>query len=172
MDRFLSEVERRAFVMAKMATKSAEEALDIVQDSMMGFVRRYSHKPESEWAPLFFTVLNSRIVDWHRRQAVRRRWQVFSRRDDDSLDPVASAADPRSVTPERALHSEDSGSAIQREVARLPDRQRQAFLLRTWQGFSVADAAKAMGCSEGSVKTHLSRALSTLRDALEEFHHA
>ena len=177
LNQFLAEVERRAFVIARAATRNADTALDIVQDAMLGFVRRYQHKPNAEWAPLFFTVLNSRIMDWHRRQGVRRRWKLpalLGRRGTgegggEDQDLIASAPDHQGVQPDRALHSDASGDAIRAAVEQLPPRQRQAFMLRTWQGLSVAETAAAMDCSQGSVKTHLSRAMHQLRESLEDF---
>lgn len=168
LDDFLTGVERRALVMAELATRDREEALDVVQDAMLAFVDRYGGHDPAEWAPLFHRVLQNRIRDWHRRQQVRRRWRVwFARDDEDDADPIEAAPDPHARTPEEAVALAGATDALLAALEALPTRQRQAFLLRTWEGLDVAETARAMGCSEGSVKTHLWRALQQLRDKLE-----
>ena len=169
---FLAGVERRAFRMAWLATSDDDEALDLVQDAMLAFVSRYGGKPEGEWAPLFHRTLQNRIVDWHRRASVRNRFRAwFGGRgeDEDNGDPLENLADHSSPDPARSLLRRTLGEAIEVAVRRLPLRQRQAFLLRAWEGLDTAQTAFAMGCSEGSVKTHYSRAVHTLRDLLEEY---
>jgi RNA polymerase sigma-70 factor (ECF subfamily) len=165
---FLREVERRALRMAEFATGNREEALDLVQDAMFGFVRHYGARGPDEWSPLFWRVLNSRINDWHRRQRVRGRWLGwFDRDDEDGEDPIASAPDPGEPGPLARLADGEASKALDLALSALPLRQRQAFLLRMWEGLDVADTAAAMRCSEGSVKTHLFRALANLRSYLE-----
>jgi RNA polymerase sigma-70 factor (ECF subfamily) len=165
---FLSGVERRALVIAELATRDREEALDLVQDAMLAFVDRYAGHDPAEWPPLFHRVLQNRIRDWHRRQKVRRRWRVwFARDDEDDQDPIEAAPDPHARTPEQEVALAGASEALLAALEALPLRQRQAFLLRTWEGLDVAETARAMGCSEGSVKTHLWRALQQLRDKLE-----
>lgn len=170
LDEFLHSVERRALIIAEYATRDREEALDVVQDVMTAFVRRYRAKPAGEWRPLFHRALDNRIMDWHRRRQARFRWfgLKLSRLDDDATEPVEALADPRRPGPERAGYSEELKDALEQALVELPERQRQAFLLRTWEGLSVAETASAMSVSEGSVKTHLSRAMNTLRRLLEE----
>ncbi|MEM9530463.1 MAG: RNA polymerase sigma factor [Pseudomonadota bacterium] len=167
LDLFLRSVERQAFKMAHYATSDSNEALDIVQDAMTAFVRRYREKPEPQWRPLFFRSVDNRIKDWFRRRKVRSRWQLFRSRE-DAPDPVDSAP-AEAPTPDAATGHSEAGVALEAALRALPDRQRQAFLLRTWQGLSVAETARAMGCSDGSVKTHLSRAMSALRNQLTDF---
>jgi RNA polymerase sigma-70 factor (ECF subfamily) len=174
LDAFLRSIERRALRMAQLATGNLDDALELVQDSMLVFVRSYRDKPEADWPPLFWRVLDSRVHDHHRRQSVRQRWRVFFGRShaqeesDELADPLAAVADAGTAGPlERALDNE-SRVAIERALRALPDRQRQAFLLRVWEGLDGARTAAAMGCSEGSVKTHLFRALAALRKHLEE----
>jgi RNA polymerase sigma-70 factor (ECF subfamily) len=168
LDSFLRDVERRALVIAELATRDREEALDLVQDTMLAFVDRYSGHDAAEWAPLFHRVLQNRIRDWHRRQQVRRRWRIWLNRDDeDETDPIETAPDPRGRTPEEEVAMAHAGDALMAALEALPARQQQAFLLRTWEGLDVAETARAMGCSEGSVKTHLWRALQHLREKLE-----
>jgi RNA polymerase sigma-70 factor (ECF subfamily) len=165
LDDFLSGVERRALVIAELATRDREEALDVVQDTMLAFADRYASHDPTEWAPLFHRVLQNRIRDWHRRQQVRRRWRVwFTRDDEDEQDPIEAAPDPHARTPEQEVALASASDALLAALEALPLRQRQAFLLRTWEGLDVAETARAMGCSEGSVKTHLWRALQQLRD--------
>lgn len=169
IDRFLREVERRALRMAEFATRQREEALDLVQDAMFTFVRRYSSHPPVEWPPLFWRVLDSRIHDWHRRRRARGRWLGWLERGDDdaAADAFASLPDPAEPGPLARLADGEAAAAIEVALQALPLRQRQAFLLRLWEGLDVAATAKAMRCSEGSVKTHLSRALVNLRSHLE-----
>ena len=169
---FLAGIERRAFRMARLATSDDDEALDLVQDAMLSFVSRYSGKPEGEWAPLFHRTLQNRIVDWHRRARIRNRFRDWfgGRGDgDDDGDPMGNVVDNASPDPASSLLNRKLGEAIEAAVRRLPLRQRQAFLLRAWEGLDTAQAAFAMGCSEGSVKTHYFRAVHTLRDLLEEY---
>jgi RNA polymerase sigma-70 factor (ECF subfamily) len=171
LDEFLKGVERRALRMAELATGNRDEALDLVQDAMFGFVRHYAAKPTADWAPLFYRVLDSRLNDWHRRRNVRSRWlAVWTRSDDgdDERDEIAQAPDPNDPGPLLRLAGREAAHALDAALAKLPLRQRQAFLLRVWEGFDVAATASSMRCSEGSVKTHLSRALAALRHALED----
>ena len=182
LDQFLREHERRALRMAELGTRQREEAMDLVQDAMLGFVKSYAINaakaaPRSDWAKLFFTVLDSRLTDWHRRQSVRNRFRVFfsgrSSTDAGSAgngmedDYTRNIADSRTAEPDRVAMSAESAPAINNALHILPERQRQAFLLRVWQGFDVAQTAEVMRCSQGSVKTHLSRALERLRTLFE-----
>ncbi len=168
LDGFLKSVERRALRMAELACGQRDPALDLVQDAMLGFVRRYAQRPPTEWAPLFHRVLDSRLTDWHRRQRVRGRWLTawFTAGDDD--DPLAAVADPAEPGPLDRLTGSETGARLDAALRALPLRQRQAFLLRVWEGLDVGATATAMRCSEGSVKTHLSRALVRLRERLGE----
>ena len=169
LDRFLKAIERRALRMAEFACGNVDDALELVQDSMFGFVKRYADKPEPEWPPLFWRILDSRIQDHHRRQSVRGRWRVFLRSDRDTEeDPLAAVADTVASSPLDRMQGDQAALAINAALRSLPDRQGQAFLLRIWEGFDVAATAGVMGCSEGSVKTHLFRAMEALRRRLEE----
>ncbi len=169
---FFQSVERRAYQMACFATGNREDALDIVQDAMMAFVRRYADKPEEERRPLFFTILQNRIRDWHRRQNVRNRltawWLGKGPSGDQDIDPVTNLADPSGRTPEKEWVDSAAGEALKFAIGNLPLRQQQAFLLRSWEELSVAETARAMGCSEGSVKTHHARAVAALREQLKD----
>jgi len=166
---FLAGIERRAFRHAEIALKHREDALDAVQDAMLKLVQRYSDKPSIEWTPLFWSVLRSRITDIRRRRRVRSvlvGWMGSASDDDEG--PVWEPADP---TPGPAhLHSDrESYRALANALQALPRRQREAYQLRVLEGLDVADTARAMGCSEGSVKTHTSRAMDALRKQLEDW---
>jgi len=168
LEQFLKGVERRALRMAELATTNRDEALDLVQDAMFGFARHYAMKPAAEWTPLFYRVLDSRLNDWHRRRQVRGRWLVaFTRKDeDDEADEISQAPDLNDPGPLLRLAGSEAARDLDAALSNLPLRQRQAFLLRVWEGLDVAATASAMRCSEGSVKTHLSRALASLRRQL------
>jgi len=169
LDGFLASIEGRAFRIAELALGHREDSLDTVQDAMIGFLA-YREWPEDEWQALFFSVLRSRINDRHRRNRVRRRvLAVFGAvPDDGDADPIARLPDPAAGPHEQASRS-DAWRALGQALRSLPRRQREAFLLRELEGLPVADAARAMGCSEGSVKTHLFRAVQALRTKLEDW---
>ena len=169
LDGFLAGVERRAWSMARFATGQHPDALDIVQEAMLQLVRRYADRPAAEWAPLFHTILQSRIRDWHRRSKVRNRLRVWLGRADaeDAPDPINELPDPAARDPQTASELRWSMETVEAALTRLPARQREAFLCRAWEGLDTAATARAMGCSQGSVKTHYSRAVHALRAALE-----
>ncbi len=172
LNQFLAQVERRAFRMALYAVAETEDALDIVQEAMLVFVRNYRKRPAAEWQVLFQRTLQSRITDSHRRAAVRNRfrtWFGLGSREDDDSDPIEELPDVDGQSPIELLEQKGLGKAIGEAVAALPLRQQQAFLLRSWEGLDVAETASAMGCSEGSVKTHYFRAVHTLRELLKEY---
>ena len=171
LNQFLAGVERRALRFAEIAVRDRDEALDLVQDAMIKLARNYAGQPEEEWTPLFYRILQNGIRDWHRRRMVRNRVMVWFGRSstpDDDYDPVAQAPDPMGRTPDEQLESQQAMQTLEHAVSELPARQREAFMLRTFEGLDVAGTAVAMGCSEGSVKTHYSRAVHTLRDVLGE----
>ena len=174
LEAFLRGIERRALRMAELAVGGREDALDIVQDCMLAFVRNYRDKPAADWAPLFHRVLDSRVLDFHRRHQVRSRWlgwiDRLVGRDEVDEDPLANIADAHAPQPWQAVADGETAKALDAALRALPNRQRQAFLLRVWEGLDVADTARAMACSEGSVKTHLSRAMTALRAQLEHHH--
>ena len=172
---FLQSVERRAFKQAVFAVRDDDAALDIVQDAMIKLAEKYGDKPAAELPLLFQRILQNTTHDWFRRQKVRNTWisQLSSLRgnndmhDNDILealeaeaggDNMESSADQ--VSRAQILH------AIDEEIQRLPARQREAFIKRYWEEMDVAETAALMGCSEGSVKTHCSRATHALAHAL------
>ena len=170
LDRFLAGVERRALRMASISTGSRDEALDIVQDAMMKFAMRYATRAESEWGPLFQRILQNGVTDWHRRNLVRNRWRRFLGKPDGqeiSGDPLQEIADPLGREPGERLQGDQAMAHLEQAIGELPLRQQQAFMLRLWEGLSVQQTAAVMGCTQGSVKTHYSRAVSCLREKLE-----
>ncbi len=171
LNRFLAEVERRAFRMARTALRNHDDALDVVQDAMYRFVRYYRHKPIAQWPGLFQRVLQSKIFDQHRRRQRGRRLFVWlgdvADAEDDGSAWLENLPDPDMDEPMAALLRADASERLLAALAALPLRQQQAFFLRAWEGFDTAQTATAMGCTGGSVKTHLSRAMHKLRAVLE-----
>lgn len=169
METFLHTVERKAFVIARMNTEDDEEALDLVQDAMFTLVRKYADRPENELPPLFHTILYSKINDWHRKQKVRNRWRVFFNYGPDEQHGNIEDNTRQELyqEPEAEFQAVEDFEQLSGFIKKLPPRQQQALILRAWEGYSVAETAKIMKCSEGSVKTHYSRAVHTLRDQLE-----
>src|SRR5579872_6306704 len=173
LNQFLAGVELKAFKIAQAALRHEDDALDAVQDAMLQLARAYSDRPAEEWKPLFYRILENRIRDMQRRRTVRNRvmsWLPFrSDPDEDESDPIAEAASEEPL-PVRRLEISEAMAALEKALQALPRRQQQAFLLRTLEGLDVAQTARAMGCSEGSVKTHYFRALQTLRAQLGELY--
>jgi RNA polymerase sigma-70 factor (ECF subfamily) len=171
LEAFLKDVERRAFRIAEIALRNAEDALDVVQESMIQLARNYGSRPPAEWKPLFYRILQNRIHDWQRRRRTRSRvfawWTGGIAEDDEAPDAIDSAA-TTDAGPDRQLEQSEARVALEAALHELPARQQQAFLLRTVEGLDVAATATAMGCSQGSVKTHYFRALQTLRGRLGE----
>ena len=131
------------------------------------FARKYSSRAYEEWTPLFYRILQNGVRDWHRRQSVKKRviaW--FGNPGDEEPDVIAAAPDTAGRTPQEHLESREAMLGLERALAELPQRQKEAFMLRTFEGLDVAGTAAAMGCSTGSVKTHYSRAVHTLREML------
>lgn len=169
LDSFLRGVERQAYITARTISGDSEEAFDIVQDAMFRFVRKYSTRPEAEWRPLFFRILVNRSRDFRRRMAVRSRVMNWLR-SDDRPNPIEVTPGPRTQNPEVQVNGRESLVILEQAMERLPLRQRETFVLRCLEGLSVADTARIMGCSEGSVKTHYSRAVAVLRDRLGDYY--
>lgn len=168
LERFLAGVERRAFRFARIALRNDDDALDAVQDAMLRLARHYAGRPVEQWPPLFHRILQNRIRDVQRRHQVRNRffaWLPAVGDDDERADPRASAA---AEIPDAVDHlmAGEAMALLEQHLAQLPPRQQQAFMLRNFEGLDVAQTASAMGCSEGSVKTHYSRAVHTLRGKL------
>lgn len=168
LNAFLADVERRAYHMARGAVNDSDDALDLVQDSMFTLARRYGDRPSAEWPPLFFRILRNRITDHQRRRSLTRRLFLWRRSDDDAGDPLATAPAAAAWEPARRHDLDDRVERLQAVLATLPPRQQEAFTLRGLEGLSVAEAASAMGCSTGSVKTHYFRALESLKGQLAQ----
>ena len=174
---FLENVERRAFKQAVYAVRKDESALDIVQDAMIKLAEKYGDKPAAELPLLFQRILQNTILDYFRREKVRNTWVTLfgamGKREggDEDFDILASyeAEEGSAAAESGADHVErrQTLEIIDAEVQKLPARQREAFLMRYWQDMDVAETAEAMGCSEGSVKTHCSRATHTLAESLK-----
>ncbi len=171
LNTFLAQVERRAFRIAEIATRNPDAALDIVQDAMLKLVQKYARRQPDEWPPLFYRILNNRINDWHRRGKVSRGWLSWwgdwKNRDDEGELTEPEFAGNEADDPMHLLAQSDAMRDFVSVLGELPQRQQQAFMLRIWEGLDVAQTAFAMGCSQGSVKTHLSRATARLRGHLE-----
>ena len=172
---FLKSVEKRAFKRALYAVRDEDAALDIVQDTMIRLAEKYVDRPAAELPLLFQRILSNATMDWFRRRKVRnavvRNFSDFEGADGDDFDILETLQTlGGSMASESAADSVSRAQillAIEAEVAQLPGRQREAFLLRYWEELDVAETAEAMGCSEGSVKTHCSRAVHALAKALQ-----
>jgi RNA polymerase sigma-70 factor, ECF subfamily len=172
---FLKGVEKRAFKRSVYHVRNEESALDIVQDSMMKLVEHYGHKPADELPMLFQRILSNTTLDWFRRQKTRNA--LFSNlgdfeglNDDSDFDLLENLDGTDDSTQVESAEASTQRAQILREIEveiqELPPRQREAFLMRYWEELDVAETAAAMGCSEGSVKTHCSRAVQALNKAL------
>ncbi len=183
LDEFLASQEKRAYQMAYFATKSRDEALDIVQDSMFKLVQKYSARAPEEWPPLFTRIVQNRIKNWYRRDTLNRALFAWFDRVPESAasESMAESATPpleehsggllssKSTKPDNDVYDQHFLGALENALRELPLRQQQVFLLRAVQGYDVAETSAAMQCSAGSVKTHYSRALRKLQDKLGEF---
>jgi len=169
---FLESVEKRAFKQAVFAVRDEEAALDIVQDAMLRLADKYGHLPAAELPALFHRIVQNAIRDWYRRQKVRSLWTTslssLSPDEDDERDPLEKRDFAGEASPAEQLEQSQVFEIIRQEVYRLPERQREAFILRYWEELDVAETARRMSCSEGSVKTHCSRASHALKIALTE----
>lgn len=173
LDAFLAEVQFRALKIARIGTGGHDDAMDLVQDAMLRLARKYARRPADDWPALFYRILQNRIRDWQRRRAVRQRvagWLPGMKFDDSghAPDPFQQAPDRHEPGPERRAEVDGAIDTLESAVGALPARQQQAFLLRALEGLDVRATAAAMGCSEGSVKTHYSRAVKQLRERLGE----
>ena len=173
---FLKSVEKRAFKRTAFAVRDDDAALDIVQDAMIRLAEKYIDRPAAELPLLFQRILSNATMDWFRRQKVRNalvhNFSDFEGGDEDGDFDLLETLD----TVESSIGTESAADSVSRdqilllidtEVAQLPARQREAFLLRYWEELDVAETASVMGCSEGSVKTHCSRAVHALAKALK-----
>lgn len=174
---FLAQIERRAFKQTSYAVRDEHAALDIVQDAMMKLSEKYSGKPANEFPMLFQRILQNTMRDFWRRQKVRNIWtsllSSFSviGEDGEESDPleVMSSADTKAQDESSLqLEQRQTMALIEDALTKLPNRQREAFMMRYWEDMDVAETALAMGCSQGSVKTHCSRAVRAMAASLEK----
>ena len=172
---FLRDVERRAFKQTVYAVRDEHLALDIVQDSMFKLADKYPDKPVTEYPMLFQRILQNTMRDFWRRQKVRNIWTSLlssfgsKNEDGENIDPLDTIdVGDESLNPATQLEGSQTLQLIERALEKLPARQREAFVLRYWEEMSVAETADSMGCSQGSVKTHCSRALRTMASLLEQ----
>jgi RNA polymerase sigma-70 factor (ECF subfamily) len=171
LDAFLASVEQRAYRTALFTTKKSQDALDIVQDAMMQLVQYYRNKAAQDWPLLFHRILQNRIMDWHRSQQKQKRffWQSTANDTDDenATDEILQiAAEDHEWNPAELISRAQNVERVIKAVDALPLRQRQAFLLRAWEGFDVEQTAQVMECTAGSVKTHYFRAVQRLQELL------
>jgi len=172
MDDFLASVEQQAYRIAFMALSDHDEALDVVQDAMISLVTKYRDRPESEWRTLFFSILHNRMTDSHRKNTRKRKLFGWFDRSDDSneIEAMERVEGDAGLQPGQSLQDDETMTSIESAVQGLPLRQQEAFMLRMVEGFDTNETAKIMGCSAGSVKTHLSRALGALKEVLDEYY--
>ncbi|XEA97710.1 RNA polymerase sigma factor [Xanthomonas tesorieronis] len=164
LDAFLAEIGPRAFRFAEAGLRQREDALDAVQDAMIKLLA-YRERPAQEWTPLFWSILRRRIIDLQRRRGFRLRfWAPASEYGEDSQPDWADEG----PTPPQRHEQRQTHARLVTALRTLPARQREAFTLRVLEELDVATTARAMGCSEGSVKTHLSRAREALQKLLED----
>jgi RNA polymerase sigma-70 factor (ECF subfamily) len=171
---FLREVERRAFKQTVYAVRDEHAALDIVQDAMLKLAEKYAAKPADEYPMLFQRILQNTMRDFWRRQKVRNLWTTLlssfgSNEDEDDRDPLETIdVEDSSENPAEQLQRSQTIAIVEKALEKLPPRQREAFVLRYWEDMDVAETAEVMGCSQGSVKTHCSRAVHALAQTLEK----
>jgi len=162
--------------MAKFATSSHADALDLLQDSMIKLVTNYQHRPSDEWKPLFYKILQNRIKDWYRHQKVKNVVFFWKKNTDSNSDdeqqewPQEQAEATLDSTPELSLNKQQQQQSAIHYLQQLSSKQQQCFLLRSWEGLSVAQTAEIMACSQGSVKTHYFRAVTKLKELMETEH--
>ena len=173
---FLASIDKRAYMRAVYSTRDEDAAMDVVQEAMISLASKYADRPRAELPLLFQRILTNAILDWHRKRKVRAA--LFTNLSDFQPDDADDDFDlletldleqigGRLEAADSQLQRRQTLDRLEKEIARLPERQREAFLLRYWEELDVAETAQVMGCSEGSVKTHCSRAIHSLARALK-----
>lgn len=177
LSKFLAETERRAYKQALFAIRDEHVALDIVQDSMLKLAEKYGGKPANELPMLFQRILQNTIRDYCRRQKVRSRWislmsSLVPQHEEAEYEPLDSLQDDdnnsQGLAPDASFEQSQLIALIEKALIILPARQREAFLLRYWEDMDTTETAAIMGCTEGSVKTHCSRATHSLAAILRK----
>ena len=165
---FMQEISGRALVMMENACQGQQDvAMDLVQEAFIALHQNYANKPTEEWYPLFYTILNHKLMDWRRKEARRSQrfsWLRLGSQDED--DELLDVVDQQQLEPSMQLLNQLTSEEIHQAIMALPLRQQQAFMLRAWEGFDTATTAQIMHCSEGSVKTHYHRAIAHLKSTL------
>ena len=174
MGKFFSSIEKRAFRRAQIATGNADDALDIVQDAMLSLIKKYSNKEAQDWELLFHKILSNRIMDWHRRSVIRKRFGAWLTSNDKGDDKNGSAdieeaefEDPSMPSPETLVQTGESIAMLEAALQELPLKQQQVILLRAREGLREKETSVAMSCSVGAIKSHYSRARTFLKNKLE-----
>lgn len=170
IDDFLISVEKKGYRIALLAVGQHADAIDILQDAMLKLVTNYSEKPAKEWKPLFYRILHNRITDWQRQQKLKNMFFFWRHDSEDEADIFDNISDEKALGPLQAIGKSVLQKDVVAELEKLPLKQQQCFLLRTWEGMSVKETAVVMQCSEGSVKTHFFRAVQKLKSVLGESH--
>lgn len=170
MNDFLRTVQSSAYRMAKLSTQNTEDALDIVQDAMMKLIQKYPHKPVNELKPLFYSILSSKLKDWHRKRVFRQQFHWIFSHDEEQGDPLENIASDFDQLPQEWLENQREMTDVLHAITTLSERQRQVLLLRQWQGFSVEETAQILKISNGSVKTHLHRANQAINSMVKDQH--
>ncbi len=169
LDVFFRDCQKQAYSIAYISIKNKSDSLDVIQNTMIAFVKYYKSKPDDQWRPLFYKVLQNKINDHFR--STKRWFNLFApTNEDDFEEPMMDPQTINNESPTKSLENEEISSNVSQAISVLPERQRQAVIYRLWQGFSVKETADIMKVSQGSIKTHLSRALSNLKGQLGEIY--
>lgn len=168
LNQFFISHEKKAYSIALMSLRHQEDALDVIQDVMIKFVEKYKNKKTDLWAPLFYRMLHNRITDTHRTNTKNKKFFKFF--DKSESDIVENIEDTNELAILDQIENAMKIENLQQALTSLPSRQLQAFVCRIWEGLSVAQSAQSMKCSQGSVKTHLFRALKNIRNQIKSDH--
>ena len=168
LNQFFISHEKKAYSIALMSLRHQDDALDVIQDVMIKFVEKYKNKKTDLWAPLFYRMLHNRITDTHRANTKNKKFfKFFDKSESDALENIEDTNEMDIINQiDNAMKIDN----LQQALKALPNRQLQAFICRIWEGLSVAQTAQSMKCSQGSVKTHLFRALKNIRNQINTNH--
>ena len=168
LDDFFRDCQKQAYSIAYLSVNNKADSLDVVQNTMIAFIKYYKNKPDDQWKPLFYRVLQNKINDHFRG---KKSWfQLFSQPSEHEEDAVSPLQGEDHETPTDSYRSGEIIDQVSEAISHLPERQKQVVVYRLWQGFSVKETAKIMKVSQGSIKTHLSRALSQLKGQLGDLY--